>query len=404
MAGAPMLTVVDLVIVAVVVLAAMHGWRLGLSGFAFGLAGLVAGGLVGLWIAGWLIGTHWSPPVHLLLELGCVVVAALLGSAIGARLGGAAGHLLNRTHLRLPDRAVGAAVRGALALGVCWLLAAAVTAIGAPTPVVSAVQDSAVLRQVSDALPSPTELVADLSTQLQLPADLAGLVPNSGVGTLPAAQVSAASAAAAPSVVKIEGTGCGSVEGSGFVTDGGLVVTNAHVVAGATALTVTDRRGTHRAESLIVDGAADIAVLRADSVQAPALSLTTEPVANGTPAVILGYPATERSPLSPLSSYRSCRCWSPASAAPGWSPARCTDWPLQSAPATAVDPCWTPQARSSGWSTRARLRTMTPASRSRSTRCGPTSQPPQRGRCPLTRRLPHVRRHGSGQASRLKIF
>jgi len=290
MAGAPMLTVVDLVIVAVVVLAAMHGWRLGLSGFAFGLAGLVAGGLVGLWIAGWLIGTHWSPPVHLLLGLGCVVVAALLGSAIGARLGGAAGHLLNRTHLRLPDRAVGAAVRGALALGVCWLLAAAVTAIGAPTPVVSAVQDSAVLRQVSDALPSPTELVADLSTQLQLPADLAGLVPNSGVGTLPAAQVSAASAAAAPSVVKIEGTGCGSVKGSGFVTDGGLVVTNAHVVAGATALTVTDRRGTHRAESLIVDGAADIAVLRADSVQAPALSLTTEPVANGTPAVILGYP------------------------------------------------------------------------------------------------------------------
>lgn len=290
MAGAPMLTVVDLVIVAVVVLAAMHGWRLGLSGFAFGLAGLVAGGLVGLWIAGWLIGTHWSPLVHLLLELGCVVVAALLGSAIGARLGGAARQLLNRTHLRLPDRAVGAAVRGALALGVCWLLAAAVTAIGAPTPVVSAVQDSAVLRQVSDALPSPTELVADLSTQLQLPADLAGLVPNSGVGTLPAAQVSAASAAAAPSVVKIEGTGCGSVEGSGFVTDGGLVVTNAHVVAGATALTVTDRRGTHRAESLIVDGAADIAVLRADSVQAPALSLTTEPVANGTPAVILGYP------------------------------------------------------------------------------------------------------------------
>jgi len=279
-----------LVIVAVVVLAAMHGWRLGLSGFAFGLAGLAAGGLVGLWLAGLLIGTHWSPLVHLLLELGCVVVAALLGSAIGARLGGAARQLLNRTHLRLPDRAVGAAVRGALALGGCWLLAAAVTAIGAPTPVVSAVQDSAVLRQVSDALPSPTELVADLSTQLQLPADLAGLVPNSGVGTLPAAQVSAASAAAAPSVVKIESTGCGSVEGSGFVTDGGLVVTNAHVVAGATALTVTDRRGTHRAESLIVDGAADIAVLRADSVQAPALSLTTEPVANGTPAVILGYP------------------------------------------------------------------------------------------------------------------
>lgn len=285
-----MLTVVDLVIVAVVVLAAMHGWRQGLSGFAFGLAGLVAGGLAGLWIAGLLIGTHWSPLVHLLLELGCVVVAALLGSAVGARLGGAAGQLLNRIHLRLPDRAVGAAVRGALALGVCWLLAAAVTAIGAPTPVVSAVQNSAVLRQVSDALPSPTELVTDLSTQLQLPADLAGLVPNSGVGTLPAAQVSAASAAAAPSVVKIEGTGCGSVEGSGFVTDGGLVVTNAHVVAGATALTVTDRRGTHRAESLIVDGAADIAVLRADSVQAPSLSLTTEPVANGTPAVVLGYP------------------------------------------------------------------------------------------------------------------
>ena len=288
-----MLTVVDLIIVAVVVLAAMHGWRLGLSGFAFGLAGLVAGALVGLWAAGWLIGTHWSPLVHLLLELGCVVVAALLGSAIGARLGGAAGQVLNRMHLRLPDRAAGAAVRGALALGVCWLLAAAVATIGAPAPVANAVQDSTILREVSAALPAPTELVTDLSNQLQLPVDLAGLVPNNGAGTLPAAQVSAASAAAAPSVVKIEGTGCGSVEGSGFVTGDGLVVTNAHVVAGATSITVTDRRGTHRAEQLIVDGAADIAILRADGLRAPALSLTSEPVANGTPAVVLGYPGDE---------------------------------------------------------------------------------------------------------------
>ena len=170
------------------------------------------------------------------------------------------------------------------------MLAAAVATIGAPAPVANAVQDSTILREVSAALPAPTELVTDLSNQLQLPVDLAGLVPNNGAGTLPAAQVSAASAAAAPSVVKIEGTGCGSVEGSGFVTGDGLVVTNAHVVAGATSITVTDRRGTHRAEQLIVDGAADSAIMRADGLRAPALSLTSEPVANGTPAVVLGYP------------------------------------------------------------------------------------------------------------------
>src|SRR5437867_696165 len=49
---------------------------------------------------------------------------------------------------------------------------------------------------------------------------------------------------AAPSVVKILGTACGlGIEGSGWVAEPGLVVTNAHVVAGESDTTVTPLAG-----------------------------------------------------------------------------------------------------------------------------------------------------------------
>jgi S1-C subfamily serine protease len=98
--------------------------------------------------------------------------------------------------------------------------------------------------------------------------------------------------AAAGSVVRIVGTACGlGVEGSGWVAAPGLVVTNAHVVAGETDTTV--QLAGHppglAAHAVDFDPHDDIAILRVPGLSAPALTMapSTPP---GTSVGILGFP------------------------------------------------------------------------------------------------------------------
>src|ERR1039458_8309787 len=98
--------------------------------------------------------------------------------------------------------------------------------------------------------------------------------------------------AASRSVVRVLGTACGlAIEGSGWVAQPGIVVTNAHVVAGEQDTTV--ELGGHSpglpVRPIAFDPRNDIAVLRVPDLSAPALSLVQEP-ASGTPGAILGYP------------------------------------------------------------------------------------------------------------------
>ena len=104
--------------------------------------------------------------------------------------------------------------------------------------------------------------------------------------------------AATASVVRIQGTACGlGVEGSGWIAASGLVVTNAHVVAGQHD-TVVQAQGAGPelpARAVAFDPHNDVAVLQVPGLQGPPL-----PVAfgapSGTEAAILGFP--ENGPLS----------------------------------------------------------------------------------------------------------
>lgn len=148
-----MLTVTDLLVLLVVGLALLRGWYLGLTGFAFRLAGLAAGVLAGLWAAGWLISTPATATAQLLLKVGCALAGAVIGALVGGRIGLTVGLVLNRMHLRLLDRIAGAGARAALALAVCWLLAGLLSSVG-PAPVRTAIADSNVLQGVTEALPT----------------------------------------------------------------------------------------------------------------------------------------------------------------------------------------------------------------------------------------------------------
>ena len=102
---------------------------------------------------------------------------------------------------------------------------------------------------------------------------------------------------AGDSVVKVLGTACGlGIEGSGWVAGSGLVVTNAHVVAGEDDTTVTTRSGeTLDASAVHYEPLNDLAILRAEGLEAPALRLAPR-VPTGTAAGVLGYP--ENGPLT----------------------------------------------------------------------------------------------------------
>jgi S1-C subfamily serine protease len=96
------------------------------------------------------------------------------------------------------------------------------------------------------------------------------------------------------SVVKVLGTACGlGIEGSGWVANsGGLVVTNAHVVAGETDTTVQlGGVGPHYdARPVVFDPHNDVAVLRVPALASvrPLPLRTDAPV--GTSAAVLGFP------------------------------------------------------------------------------------------------------------------
>jgi S1-C subfamily serine protease len=94
-------------------------------------------------------------------------------------------------------------------------------------------------------------------------------------------------------VVKVLGTACGlGVQGSGWVAARGVVVTNAHVVAGQDDTTVqVGGAGAHLdAQAIWFDTRNDLAILRVEGLAgAPALRLG-EGADEGTSAAVLGFP------------------------------------------------------------------------------------------------------------------
>ena len=105
------------------------------------------------------------------------------------------------------------------------------------------------------------------------------------------AQFDAVAARTEASTVKIIGDGCGEIqEGSGFVVAPGVVVTNAHVVAGIAHPMV--QVGTNALATTVIyfDPSYDLSVLRVSGLEEPVLTLDPEPSARGVQAAVLGYP------------------------------------------------------------------------------------------------------------------
>lgn len=280
------MNVVDWLAVVVIALTALSGFRRGFVTGVLSLAGLVAGALVGARFAPSLVGdgSLYVP----LVALGGAAIGAMLGQMAGGFVGRSARGMLSiLPPLRWLDSIGGSALGLFTGLAICWSVGAVLLYLPGQTEARRLAQESRVVSALTEALP-PAK-VMDAVVRIDPFAAIVG--PAAGVDPPDPAIVRARGVRAArPSVVRIRGYACGlGVEGSGWVVRPGLVVTNAHVVAGVDRPSV-DRGGRRGLEARVVsfDARNDVAILRVQGLAATPLR-TADPKASQ-PAALLGFP------------------------------------------------------------------------------------------------------------------
>src|SRR5919107_198987 len=284
------MTALDWIIVAFTVLMALWGYSQGLVVGALSLAGFLVGAFLGSRIGPLVLsdGSH-SPYAPLFALGGAFLIGGVLATGLEV-LGFQLRRRLGPT-LGLLDGLGGAVLIACAGLVLCWVAGAVALQTPGARDLRRAIQRSPIMRALNDTLPPSGPLLNALARFDPFP-QIAGPeanvpAPNSRIARDPQVQ------AAARSVVKVLGTACGlGIEGSGWVARGGIVVTNAHVVAGEDDTTVQVGGTGPRldAQPVWFDPRNDIALLRVPALEnVPALPLRVD-APPGTSAAILGFP------------------------------------------------------------------------------------------------------------------
>jgi S1-C subfamily serine protease len=283
-------TSIDWIIVGFTILMAAWGYVQGLIVGALSLGGFVAGAFVGSRVAPLLLsdGSH-SPYAPLFALVGAVFLGGLLASGLEI-LGFQLRYRLGQS-LGVLDGVGGAALLACLGLALVWVAGAVALQTPGARQLREPIQRSSILRKLNDVLPPSGGIIQALARFDPFP-HITGpqarvAPPNSAIARDPQVK------AAGRSVVKLVGTACGlGVEGSGWVAGNGLVVTNAHVVAGQSDTTaqVGGQGPRYSTDPVWFDAKNDVAILRAPALGGvPALHQDVN-AKSGTSAAILGFP------------------------------------------------------------------------------------------------------------------
>jgi S1-C subfamily serine protease len=290
---------VDVVIVLLALLFAINGYRQGFILSAATFLGFLGGALLGIQIAPWAADFYREPIAKLVVALVIVFALALGGQALMTAIGYRMRKRLKTNGSRRIDRFLGPIISVAAVLLVTWMSAAPLASL--PLPAISAaIRNSSIVGGIDDNMP---EAVRGVYDRLQESLNTSGM-PNIFYGIDPtqvrdvdppdpALAASAVVVNAEESVLKVHGS-AGScdrqIEGSSFVYDDGLVVTNAHVVAGTDDVRVESDGDLLEAEVIVFEPEKDLAILRVPDLDADPLPLEDATAASGDDAIVLGYP------------------------------------------------------------------------------------------------------------------
>jgi S1-C subfamily serine protease len=276
---------------------ALSGYWQGFITGAFATAGLLLGGLVGIWLAPLLLGDA-APSMWVSLgALFVVLVMASLGQAVFQFAGTRIRAKITWQPIRAVDAIGGAALSVVAVLVVAWMLGVAIS--GSRIPGISPqVRDSKVLLAVNRVMPVQAQQALRSFDQVVgssfFPRYLEPFAPERIVNVEPAQPRVVRDPDirnARQSVFKIRSTNrCGSgVEGTGFLYAPHRLMTNAHVVAGVTEPEIKDGDRTLDATVVYYNPDVDVAVLDVPDLDGPTIRFELDGKEKMQGAV-LGYP------------------------------------------------------------------------------------------------------------------
>jgi S1-C subfamily serine protease len=295
---------VDVCVLLLAVLAGVSGWRHGMAVALLSFVGVIGGAIIGVKLAP-LVAAHVdAPTARVMISIGIVVLLVALGETTGVFFGRRIRDRITGDTSRKLDSTLGAVLQAFTVVLAAWLVALPLATPSFPA-LYDGIKSSKVLAGVDSGVGSV------FPSAHQLPGELRSLLASSGFpSALNAAPVTAVGPPdmslatnpiveqVRPSVLKIRGkaTQCSrALEGSGFVISDDHVITNAHVVAGTSEVSVVvpDGSGRTRLKSARVvyfKPEVDVAVLYVPGLNLPALKISSATAAVAADAVVLGYP------------------------------------------------------------------------------------------------------------------
>lgn len=292
----------DLIVLLLAVAAGVGGWRLGFVARAASWIGMGLGVYVATRILP-AIGNSEEDPQRLLL-LGLVILfsGAIIGQVIGLLVGTRLRMVIRPGPAQTADR-VGGAAAGVLGVLVAfWFLLP--TLSQTPTWPAEQARDSRIATFIHDHFPEAPDTTQALRRVLG-PRVFEGLGPAPALGPPPAESGLSQQRAeqVARATVKVEAPACSRIQdGSGAVIADGLVVTNAHVVAGSKHPTVFRHPDNKELDATVVafDPDRDVAILRVPGLDRAPLPLGDPSFSLGGVGAVFGHPFGGDLKLSPF--------------------------------------------------------------------------------------------------------
>jgi S1-C subfamily serine protease len=302
--------VVDVVLIVLGILAVGAGWSKGAIRSAGTLVGLGLGLWLGLTLApvvvGWFAASGFGGVTQRSVVAAVVVlVCAAAVYAIAGTLASILAKVFRHGPIRWLDSLVGAAF-GLLTWAVVVWLVAGFALAPCLAAVVQAANSSRVVATLNGMAPLPSTTVLGAVDDALAGAGLPKVFEGGEAikpAPAPDGSIPASVAQSEQSVVTVLASkpACGvDSEGSGWVVQRGRVVTNAHVVAGASSVVVREAGGgdVERATLVAFDPSRDLAVLDVTDLNAPALDIGPDLTA-GAAAYAAGYPGDGPFTISP---------------------------------------------------------------------------------------------------------
>jgi len=293
----------DLAIALVAIAAAVGGWRLGLLARVLAWLGVAVGLAFAVPLVAPVVARvgGGDPDTRVTVALVFLVLCGAVGQAIGLWASFGVERRRPKRTLSLAERGGGAALGAVGVFVVVWMLLPSLSvAAGWPNRAARA----SLIVELMDALaPEPPDAFAAWGREVAdaaYPAALDPLTEPPDPGIPPETALDAATLEQVqPSIVHVTGVACSTVQdGSGVAMGPGIIVTNAHVVAGESQTHVVLQDGTELESRVIAfDPVRDLAILRVGGLDAPALSLGDAEV--GDVGAILGFPGGGEMQIAP---------------------------------------------------------------------------------------------------------